>query len=83
MKRYLDTGSFIIAVVTLVLFIAALFVKGLTKDLFLEVGIFLVSIKIILMTYKSTVATERLERKIDAILTTLNIGDHAQGSASK
>jgi hypothetical protein len=74
MKRYLDTGSFIIAAVTLVLFIAALFVKGLTKDLFLEIGIFLVSIKIILMTYKSTVATERLERKVDTIIAALTKG---------
>ena len=74
MKRYLDTGSLIIAVVTLVLFIAALFVKGLTKDLFLEIGIFLVSIKIIVMTYKSTTATEKLERKVDTIIAALAKG---------
>jgi hypothetical protein len=82
MKRYLDIGSVVVAAVTLALFVAALFVKGLTKDLFLEVGVLLISIKIIMMSYKSATATERLERKIDAITATLAVRDNAQGNTS-
>ena len=68
MRRYLDTGSIAVGAITLGLFIAALFVKGMTHDLFLEAGVFLVSIKIIMMTYKNGIVTSRLERKIDAML---------------
>jgi hypothetical protein len=49
MVKQLDMGSIIVILITLVLFIAALFVKGLTHDLFLEAGVFLVSVKIIMM----------------------------------
>lgn len=49
MNRHIDIGSFIIALITLGLFVASLFVKGLPHDLFLETGVFLVSVKIIVM----------------------------------
>lgn len=81
MRRYLDTGSAVVAGVTLVLFVAALFVKGVTKDLFLEAGILLVSIKIIMMTYKSGIATERLERKIDALAASIATRDDIPGDS--
>jgi len=68
MNRHLDGGSLAIALITLVLFLAALFTKGLTHDLFLETGVFLVSVKIIIMTYKNSVAVGRLDEKLDAIL---------------
>ena len=58
-------------VITLVLFILALFVKGFTHDLFLEAGVFLVSAKIIIMAYKSNVATNRVEKKLDEVLAAL------------
>jgi hypothetical protein len=47
-SRYIDRGSLAVMAITLVLFIAALFTKGLTHDLFLEAGVFLVSVKLIL-----------------------------------
>ncbi len=40
MGKHMDFGSFIIMLITLVLFIAALFTKGLSHDLFLETGVF-------------------------------------------
>jgi hypothetical protein len=43
-----------------VLFVAALFTKGLTHDLLLEAGVFLVSVKLIIMAYKSSVTTKAL-----------------------
>ena len=43
MKDYFDHGSLAIILVTMILLVVALFVKGITKDLLLEIGIFLVS----------------------------------------
>jgi hypothetical protein len=57
--------------VTFILFVAALFYKGLTHDLLLEAGVFLVSVKLILMAYKNSVATANVQRKLDEIHTAL------------
>ncbi len=65
--EHMDIGSFIIALITAVLFAVALFVKGLTHDLFLETGVLLVSVKIILMGYKNSVAVSRLDEKLDTV----------------
>lgn len=61
----------LVAVITLVLFIAALFTKGLSHDLFLETGVFLVSVKIIVMNYRNNVAVRELSEKLDRVLATL------------
>ena len=45
----------------------ALFVKGFTHDLLLEAGIFLVSVKLILMAKKNREAEERLECRLAQI----------------
>ena len=71
MNRHIDSGSSIIALITLGLFVAALFTKGLTHDLFLETGVFLVSVKIIVMAYKNSVAVGHLGEKLDTILAAL------------
>ena len=71
MKRFMDTGSMLVAAITLVLFVAALFAKGLSHDLFLEAGVFLVSVKIILMNYRNNVAVSALSEKLDRVLATL------------
>lgn len=65
MKKYLDLGNFLVIIITVVLFIIALFVKGFTHDLLLEAGILLVSVKIILMSYKNSIANQSLLRKLD------------------
>jgi hypothetical protein len=72
MSKPIDPGSIVIAFVTLCLFIAALFVKGLSHDLFLEAGVFLVSVKIIIMTYRNGVSVGRMDRKLDVILEKLS-----------
>jgi hypothetical protein len=51
-KKHLDLGSIIVLLITLVLFISALFVKGITHDILLEAGVFLVSVKVIMMAYR-------------------------------
>ena len=65
--RYLDPWSSFILVLTLFLFIIALVVKGLTHDLLLEAGVFLVSAKLVLMAYKLATANRVLQYRLDVI----------------
>jgi len=66
-KRHFDPGSLVIIAVTFVLFVSAVFTRGLTHDLLLEAAIFLVSVKLIVMAYKSIDATDSLYQKLDEI----------------
>lgn len=61
----------LVAAVTLLLFVAALFTKGLSHDLFLEAGVFLVSVKIIVMNYRNNVAASELNEKLERVLAAL------------
>ena len=54
MGKHFDMGSMIVIIVTFILFITALFTKGFTHDLLLEAGVFLVSVKLILMAFKNS-----------------------------
>ena len=65
--RQLDLGSRLVIFVTFVLFAIALFVKGLGHDILLEAGVFLVSVKLILMTYKSGAAASELSERLARI----------------
>jgi len=56
-----------VAATTFVLFVAALFAKGFTHDLLLEAGVFLVSVKLIMMAYQNSVETAAMHRKLDEI----------------
>ena len=67
MKKHFDLGSLIVIVITFALFVLALLTKGFTHDLLLEAGVFLVSIKLILMAYKSSVTSKELLRELKAI----------------
>ncbi|HLO01439.1 MAG TPA: hypothetical protein VK208_23470 [Pyrinomonadaceae bacterium] len=69
-KRF-DPGSLLVIVITFILFVAALFTKGFTHDLLLEAGVFLVSVKLIIMSYKNGVATDKLQERLDGIEATL------------
>lgn len=70
-QRHLDIGSRLVILVTFVLFVAALFIKGLGHDLLLEGGVFLVSVKLIMMGYKNSVATRQLNDRLDQLQVTL------------
>ena len=65
--KHFDTWSLLVIAMTLILFVVALFTKGFTHDAFLEAGVFLVSVKLILMTYKSSVATATMQQQLDEI----------------
>ncbi|HWZ59357.1 MAG TPA: hypothetical protein VNW46_10320 [Gemmatimonadaceae bacterium] len=65
--RRLDVASMIVIAVTFVLFAIAVGQKGLTHDLLLEAGVFLVSVKLILMSAKMSAATDRTQQRLDAL----------------
>ena len=60
MRQHFDLGSLIVIIITFVLFALALFTKGFTHDLLLEAGVFLVSIKLIIMAHKNSVTSKEL-----------------------
>jgi hypothetical protein len=60
-----DPGSWVVIAITLVLL--ALFEKGLTHDLLLEAGVFMVSVKLIIMSYKNSLMAARIDAKLDDI----------------
>ena len=67
MKEHLDLGSIIVILITLALFIAALFFKGFTHDLLLEAGVFLVSVKVIMMAYQNSMHANEIMREIKVL----------------
>ena len=73
MKEHFDLGSLIVIIITFFLFVLALFTKGLTHDLLLEAGVFLVSIKLILMAYKNSVTSKKLLGELKEIKKRLKI----------
>lgn len=62
---HLDRASVVVIILTFALFASALAVKGLTHDLFLETGVLLVSVKLILNGYQMDAHVGRLEERID------------------
>jgi type II secretory pathway component PulM len=70
-QEHLDPASWAVLLITLVLFVTALFVKGLGHDLLLEAGVFLVSVKLIMMMYKSGVTSRHIETELADIRATL------------
>ncbi len=69
MIRHFDFGSIIVILVTLGLFVAALFLKGFTHDLLLESAVFLVSVKLIIGSYKNGVMSDDIKMKLENIHT--------------
>jgi hypothetical protein len=67
MNKHFDTPTVIVIIVTFVLFVVALFVKGFTHDLLLEAGVFLVSVKLMLMGYKNSVTNKKMMDELQEI----------------
>lgn len=67
MSRYLDRWSATVIVLTVTLFVLALFLHGLTHDLLLEGGVLLVSAKLVIMSHKNSVLGEQLHESLDEI----------------
>jgi hypothetical protein len=65
--HHFDPWSLLVIVLTLVLFLLALFLKGFTHELLLETGVFLVSVKLILMGQKNSRTAERTDERLQQI----------------
>lgn len=65
--KHFDIGSLLVILVTFVLFTLALFFTGFTHDLLLEAGVFLVSVKLIIMAYKSSVSSLQIRQELEEI----------------
>ena len=67
MKKHFDIGSLLVIIITFILFVIALFVKGFTHDLLLEAGVLLVSIKLIIMAYKNSKTSDDISKELHEI----------------
>ena len=67
MNVHFDRGSIVVIATTIIVFFVALFTKGFTHDLLLEIGVLLVSVKLIMMSYKNSVHAEKLEKELKEI----------------
>ncbi len=65
--KHFDFGSILIIVITFILFALALFFTGLTHDILLEAGVFLVSVKLIIMAYKTSKTSIKIELELQEI----------------
>ena len=70
-RKLLDIGSWVTIAVTLVLFAVALIMKGVTHDLLLEAGVFLVSAKLVIMSYKNAMVSDDLKAEVRRLRETL------------
>jgi hypothetical protein len=70
-RKHIDPASLAVIALTFVLFAAALVVKGFGHDLLLEAGVFLVSVKLIMMAYKASVATATVSVELSSIRSSL------------
>jgi len=67
MNRHFDAGSLVVISITFILFVIALFTKGFTHDILLEAGVFLVSVKLILMNYKNGIQYKSMLEELNSI----------------
>ena len=67
MKISAATGNYIVIALTILLFFISLFVNGITHDLFLESGVLLVSVKLIMMNYNTMKVENEILNKLDQI----------------
>ena len=72
MGEHIGALSFIVILITFILFAAALFTTGFTHDVLLEAGVFLVSVKLITMAYKNSVTNKRIVEDLRDIKTLLS-----------
>ena len=70
-KRRVDTWSMAVMLIASVLFVVALFLKGLSHDVLLEAGVFLISVKLIIMACRNSVIATDLKDRLDDMQSTL------------
>jgi len=65
--KHFDVWSILVLIITFILFSLALFFTGFTHDILLEAGVFLVSVKLIIMAYKSSKSSSKIELELKEI----------------
>jgi hypothetical protein len=80
MRKHFDLWSIVVIALTLILFVMALLIQGFTHDLLLEAGVFLVSVKLILMSHKNSVLAIETENRLDQIYDLLRRQNSSQTS---
>ena len=66
-----DIVSQLVILTTFVLFVVALFIKGFGHGLLLEAGVFLISVKLIMMAQKNSILAKDLDNRLDRMEATL------------
>lgn len=78
MAKHYDPWAIIVIALTLILFVTALFLKGFSHDMLLETGVFLISVKLIIMSYKNSVMARDTEDRLEQIHALLrDLKDHS------
>ncbi|MCU1220546.1 MAG: hypothetical protein JWN42_1743 [Candidatus Angelobacter sp.] len=67
MAKHYDPWTILVIALTLILFITALFLKGFTHDMLLEAGVFLISVKLVMMSYKNSVLAQNMGARLEQI----------------
>ncbi len=67
MRKHFDLSSIVVIAFTLVLFLTAVWIKGFTHELLLEAGVFMVSVKLIMIGYKNSVLAVETEEHLKQI----------------
>ncbi len=67
-RKHFDPGSMGVITITFILFALALVAKGLTHDLLLEAGVFLISVKLIMMAYKLSITANQTKSQLDELV---------------
>jgi hypothetical protein len=76
-------SEIVVIAVTLLLFVVAFFVKGFTKDLLLEAAVFLVSVKLILSSYKNSASVKAILGELADVKRMLAAGVAGSSNPSK
>ena len=69
--QHLDIMSQVVIFTTFALFAIALFIKGFGHGLLLEAGVFLSSVKLIMMVYRNSLLAKDLNNRLDRMDATL------------
>ena len=66
-KNSIAFGNYFVIALAIILFAISLFVNGITHDLFIESGVLLVSIKLIMMNYKNMKMEKEILKKLNEL----------------
>lgn len=77
LRNHFDPWSIVVILLTFALFAVALFLKGIGHGLLLEAAVFLVSLKLILMSHKNSVLAQDMQARLDAIYDLLRSREHS------